>query len=613
WMRCGMARGYLVRGLSKINLLFLNTMFNLPKLFSNSDIEDTSYEQPNAVLGFGVSPKDKKYMKYAEDVIFGQGILSSSLGGRPKFHQRKTKVRLQSAYGTPTRYRNINETSDDGNNVSEMQNVDPLLSDDQKTPGSKFSSDTIPGRYVNAVDEARYAKYSSSIHASTKITSRKDLQKDEILRKRSPMWMRVTDNIHTYSAFWDARKELVDGPVVRILGIVKYNKGLLHADAAFKWNGNIREEMLNCSCLLWYRAKAEPHVGKLKGFIFEEGRELFAGIFFLCYPRIKEDLRDNSTGPSTLDSVREELVPYAVSLSPNNTVNAPHKLIYVTDTSEREDHVKRNNSSAVCVRALFGPYSDVRGMVQFIAYYSTVMKVSHFYFYDLAIGHDVYKLLNILKAADLTIDILSWNLPTSEWGELWDIGALTAMNDCVYRSTGKHSHVALVDLDEFIVPRTSVSGFGELYQKILQFRRGQYGDAALIPCAFYCFDFKAALFETHRNHSFPIFDFVHREARLWPMKSRSKMVVAPESIVSVGHHMVHNFVRKSLENRGSPKLISVLHHYRRCESLRLGVYATGGKVLDEDTIKDTSMMKYKRAVMQSKVMLLYREQFSENR
>lgn len=53
---------------------------------------------------------------------------------------------------------------------------------------------------------------------------------------------------------------------------------------------------------------------------------------------------------------------------------------------------------------------------------------------------------------NLTVDLLSWNLRMRSQKEIRTEGLFASLNDCLYRSMYRYSHVALVDLDEFILP-----------------------------------------------------------------------------------------------------------------------------------------------------------------
>lgn len=52
-----------------------------------------------------------------------------------------------------------------------------------------------------------------------------------------------------------------------------------------------------------------------------------------------------------------------------------------------------------------------------------------------------------------TIEILPWNLRMRSQKEIRTEGLFAALNDCLYRTMYRYKYLALVDLDEFIVPR----------------------------------------------------------------------------------------------------------------------------------------------------------------
>lgn len=52
-----------------------------------------------------------------------------------------------------------------------------------------------------------------------------------------------------------------------------------------------------------------------------------------------------------------------------------------------------------------------------------------------------------------TINILPWNLRMRSQKEIRTEGLFAALNDCLYRTMHRYRYLAMVDLDEFIVPR----------------------------------------------------------------------------------------------------------------------------------------------------------------
>lgn len=409
------------------------------------------------------------------------------------------------------------------------------------------------------------------------------------------LWTRVSDDLYTYSAFWDDRQGLPTGPTVRIFGILRYTKDLTQESPGYQRSGVVREEALRYSCFLWYTGQGAEE-GQLSAFIYEEGWKTFVGTSFLCSPK---NVTSNPSSPRR----DEGRVPYAVSLVPQGADSKFQRLVYL-NPGTREKQPQGDHSSAVCVRPLFGPFTDLAAVALFISYYSTVLDVSHFYFYDFAIDRNIRDFFQHLMAAgDVIIHLMQWNIPTSDWEELWDLGSLTAINNCVYRASGRHGHLTIVDMDEFIVPRTAIASLGQLYSAVIKHKRGSEGDSVLILNAFFCSEFQKT---SGSNQDFPIFQATLREPRLWPSKSRSKMVVVPRAVVFVGHHMVHQFLLPTFKNQASPKLLSVLHHYRDCAGVRFGIHATGSEVVKTKPVTDKAIIKYKTAVLASWVMTQYR-------
>lgn len=411
-----------------------------------------------------------------------------------------------------------------------------------------------------------------------------------------PLWMRISDDLYTYSAFWDAREGLPSGPAVRVLGILRYHKKVTQEAPGYQWSGVVREEALKYSCFLW-RTGRQAEEGQLSAFIYEEGLKTFVGTYFFCSPK-------NVTSNTSADSHDKMQVPYAVSLVPHSVSNRSQQLIYLRhDTGTVQG--QEGHSGAVCVRPLFGPYTDVAAIALFMSYYNTVLSVSHFYFYDFAIDKKVREFLaHVLADGKVSIHLLPWNIPTSEWEELWDLGSLTATNDCVYRASGQHGHLAIVDLDEFIVPRGPATSLAQLYEAVIRHKHGTHGDAVLVLNAFFCSEFQQN--KTGSSEEFAVFQATMREPRLWPARSRSKMVVVPEAAVAVGHHMVHRFLQPAAKNQASPKLVAVLHHYRHCAGVRAGIHAKGSEVVRQKPLMDKAILRYKSAVLASTIMRQYR-------
>lgn len=60
-------------------------------------------------------------------------------------------------------------------------------------------------------------------------------------------------------------------------------------------------------------------------------------------------------------------------------------------------------------------------------------------------------------AARGRVTLLPWKLNMASQREIRTEGLFAALNDCMYRNMNRHSLVAQIDLDEFIVPRHNLT------------------------------------------------------------------------------------------------------------------------------------------------------------
>lgn len=81
-----------------------------------------------------------------------------------------------------------------------------------------------------------------------------------------------------------------------------------------------------------------------------------------------------------------------------------------------------------------------------------ILGVQHFTFYNHTIGKEVDCILRDYIAKGI-VTMLPWKLNMASQKEIRTEGLFAALNDCLYRSMYRYSHVALVDLDEYIIPR----------------------------------------------------------------------------------------------------------------------------------------------------------------
>ncbi|KAH8328982.1 hypothetical protein KR074_001125 [Drosophila pseudoananassae] len=338
----------------------------------------------------------------------------------------------------------------------------------------------------------------------------------------------------------------------------------------------------------------------------------------------------------------------------------PGNLLTLRNTDQDPDFAPRNASNpkvptsarsipsgenipdriAVCVKPFHFNYDQALYLMEYLEFYA-LLGVSHFTFYNHTLGphascvlesyqkglvpgsltaFDLEPLLpaeaainatpRILQSAHYqrpTVSILPWNLRMRSQKEIRTEGLFAALNDCLYRTMYRYKYLALVDLDEFIVPRytdTLNDLIGSLNQRFRNRNTGAYS----FQNAFYYLQFaddplassgiqggsdqlasvRASLVTQRKTR---------RRYKLHPQKQRSKYICKPEAVVEAGNHFVWEFA----PGKGSlnvPPKEAILQHYRVCEF-------GGNDCIKAPSIVDRTTTKYVNRLVQ-RVDAVYR-------
>ncbi|EDW76118.2 uncharacterized protein Dwil_GK15290 [Drosophila willistoni] len=206
-----------------------------------------------------------------------------------------------------------------------------------------------------------------------------------------------------------------------------------------------------------------------------------------------------------------------------------------------------------------------------------------------------------------TVSILPWNLRMRSQKEIRTEGLFAALNDCLYRTMYRYKYLALVDLDEFIVPRYTDTLNGLISSLNQRFRNRNIG-AYSFQNAFYYLQFaddalassgvsggndqlnsvRASLVTQRKTR---------RRYKLHPQKQRSKYICKPESVVEAGNHFVWEFA----PGKGSlnvPPTEAILQHYRVCEF-------GGNDCIKAPSVVDRNSIRYVNRLVQ-RVDAVYR-------
>jgi len=458
--------------------------------------------------------------------------------------------------------------------------------------------------HANFRNNELYSGQKLSMQTHSGIRSSDDDESDET----NNMWIRISDSIHIYSAYLDMRPFIINKSrlvsnssqytLIRIIGLLKVPpKRQIIKEDPFKWL-RIKDEaevsnQYTCKLVIYLQNGEKVTLSEeniLTRSIFEEGIKVFAGTFFNCYVKLGNEEIKRLIGSSNSSLY--------VSMAPVNVSGYPDKLLRVRmkNISSSSDKKKLSDNKiklSVCIRPLFG-VDTLNRLSQFVSYYR-LMGVERFNFYELSISPEVRKYLLRLKLTGTTINVSlrKWNLPTGNTSELWDFGSLAALNDCLYSEWVKEESndndevvVLFVDIDEFIVPQGKNKDGMDLIKLI-----GSVGDFHELKArnVFFCKEFCGGNGSSSSSHD--ITRCFIRTKRIWSAQDRSKFLVKPGNVVSVGHHSVTEFVQRrdplylAKYSKVMSKDLALMNHYRECRSLG------ESKTLERKCVKDTTLLE----------------------
>ncbi|XP_014282306.1 beta-1,4-galactosyltransferase galt-1 isoform X2 [Halyomorpha halys] len=302
-------------------------------------------------------------------------------------------------------------------------------------------------------------------------------------------------------------------------------------------------------CLFWYSKGNNTHgitvPGKIKA-IRENWNLKYSACFILC------PLQPDLSPPKSVSIVTR------LSPTPANrlVVNHYYPSLKPTPTSPP-------GKIEVCVKPIHFYYNQSLRMLEFIEL-NNLLGMDHITFYNDTMSPQIDCILHHY-IAEGKVTVLPWRLDMASQREIRTEGLFAALNDCLYRSMYKFSHVALLDLDEIVMPRhnDTIQQFMEWMGTRLNTKStGSYS----FQNAFFYLQWPddESLTEDPFENSLISLTKTRRRAKLHPHKQRSKYICRPEYVIEAGNHFVWEFV----PGHGTvnvPSDAAILNHYRVCE------------------------------------------------
>ncbi|KAH9502971.1 hypothetical protein Btru_072505 [Bulinus truncatus] len=300
-------------------------------------------------------------------------------------------------------------------------------------------------------------------------------------------------------------------------------------------------------CQIWYTdTKDDPLVvGDVQTeFIPEDHGRRYTSSFFLCKTPTKY----------------QNLKPYAVSLVKGRCDPATNAMLVHSPGT-------RSFEFTVCVTPLNYKYSRAYELVEMIEM-NKLLGAQRVVFYNHSTGPNVDKVLDYYKLKN-EVEVIQWHLPVraDTWPptnepEVHYFAQLSALNDCLYRYKNRSHYLVYTDMDEFIVPRQH-----KTWKELLEDNEKSNKDLSFAQAQ--CTFFRKEWPKPHElylaavnKYKSVILQHTVRESHVFPHGSRSKYIVNPRLVKTVG---VHNIWSHSGTAVMLPSSEALLHHYRSWE------------------------------------------------
>lgn len=249
-----------------------------------------------------------------------------------------------------------------------------------------------------------------------------------------------------YGAYYDVRKQNRMGATIRILGMI-----------------NRIEPIIATHCQIWYDGKKNPLIVKT----FE-----YKYIWYKKWGNYKNGIYQPYLIACPIPESYRNLVPSSVSLVENPCDNTTNNLRVIYDKpAEKKDF-------AVCVKGLDFLHEDLSvRLVEWIELLG-LLGADKIYFYELQVHPNITKILNYYeKTGQISVTPISLaggqpNIPAFQHLYLTKKtnhkrqNELIPYNDCFYKNMYKYKYIALLDIDEIIMP-LNTANWKELMDVVL--------------------------------------------------------------------------------------------------------------------------------------------------
>lgn len=273
------------------------------------------------------------------------------------------------------------------------------------------------------------------------------------------------------------------------------------------------------------------------------------------------------------------------SISVVNKYKCAQPLNHIVITQNRPKKKIPRKEFTLCVSPLHFHYSRAYELVQWIEI-NQFFGADYFVFYNETVHTNVQQVLKQYIKEGIA-ETVQWHLPVNvdTWPKKSSVdihyfGQLAAINDCLYRNQYKSKFLVFMDVDEFIVPR-NYKNWTMMFDSL----KDKYNIGAYV---FRCTFFRMEWEDTPKNFSgkdlalkFRVISLLklNRESKIYPMFIRSKIIVQPLRVETMGIHNIWSF-RPGYQPIEIGQTQALLHHYRNWYNPN-----TNNRVYDDTMLK----------------------------
>ena len=234
----------------------------------------------------------------------------------------------------------------------------------------------------------------------------------------------------------------------------------------------------------------------------------------------------------------------------------------------------------VCVSPLFGTIGDQ--LIEWIEM-NHILGAEFFVFYKSSVPEKYEKILTYYSKRGLA-EVNKWNNPLAGYELVHYNGQMAAINDCILRHRFKTDFIAMLDLDEFIIPRNQADTTWREMMKWLPHASSYIFQAVDFPAQW------GQLKKSEINTAGIKYklDIINKLQRTRHTTSQPKVILNPRTIDISGIHFVHE--HSVGESFMVPEDIGLVHHYREVALRRKRV---------ENNVSDSTVLKYRDLLLKN--------------